>query len=184
MIAVAVLLAFVLAVATAQTNYPMVYQGFYCTTNNRLVTQAGTFATPNACGDRCAAQRFRYASYVPSSRQCLCSNTNEDKVLNPNVNCYALTTPAYTKCWDNAYCGPNGNVYVQAPPVTSLNNRWNSVADCATQCARNADFKFFNYVGSTGQCQCVKPSCGQLIASQGDVSAYAIGSQTCTVASS
>ena len=172
----AFLFAVLLVVVAA--DYQISISGAYC--SNSMTTLPGVASSVTDCGNKCtaASNTYKYFNWVPSSGQCLCSTSNSPQVNNPNTNCYAIppACPAYTQCWSSSYCGPNSAVVTQSGVFTCA-------ADCATKCASNASYKFFNYVAApnngSGQCQCLT-GCGQLIASASNVNAYSLGCQSCT----
>lgn len=162
-----VLLAFFAVSTTANTNFVKCFAGSYCDIGS-LQTQPGYYYSAQDCADKCSGNR--YFSYVPSSWQCLCSNSCKNPAANPNVDSYCYN-PYYNKCWTNSYCGPNSAITT----MPGIHNADSCAAACAT---KNSAFKFFNLV-SNGQCQCNK-GCSQLIASNG-VNAYSMNGQACAV---
>lgn len=164
---------FLVLVSTAAWNadYNRCFPGQYC---DKPVVQFGTLDSVQSCVNLCAGQKgYKFASYVPSSKQCLCSATCSDSPVNknPNVDTFCLNPPKYTNCWSGKYCGPNDQIKTQA-------GLFAKPADCAAQCAKtNKNFNFFNYVPTSQQCQCVT---GCTLIANPNVYSYAINDQTCT----
>ena len=164
---------FLVLVSTAawNANTNKCFPGQYC---DAPVTQVGTYASPQLCANKCAGiSDVDFATYVPSSKQCLCSKTCKNTPVNrnPGADSYCLDDPIYTQCWTGKYCGPNSNIKTQP-------GMYPTPKHCATQCWNaNHNFNFFNYVPSSQQCQCVT---GCTLVENPYVSAFSIGSQTCT----
>ena len=165
-----VILACLIANASAAASFSLCYPGTYCGT---LTTQAGTYATPQACADQCVSTtNNKFFSYVPTSMQCLCSSSCDNRVVNPNVNSYCIgQSPTFSTCWTGKYCGPNSAIVTQR-------GLYETAQDCASQChSANNDYKFFNLVPSTKQCQCLA-TCSSVVVNP-NVNGYALNNQAC-----
>ena len=167
----ALFLVMLASAAAINCNYAMCFPGQYC---DAPVAQVGTYDNAQLCSNKCASQAAnKYASYVPSSKQCLCSKTCLTKPtnVNPNVNTYCLNKPSYKQCWAGKYCGPNSSIKTQP-------GKYANPQACVEKCwSVNQGFNFFNYVPSSQQCQCVT---GCSLVTNPNVYSYAINDQTCT----
>lgn len=74
--------------ATLAPGWNLCYPSAYCAPMSLLVTQSGVYASPSACNLQCQSINNVYASFVPSSGQCLCTNTCSSQVANGGVDSY------------------------------------------------------------------------------------------------
>jgi hypothetical protein len=67
------------------------HPGNYCSPYTGSVTQSGIFESSAECGNKCLESTTNhYVSYVPSSKQCLCSPVCDTLVANPDVDSYCI----------------------------------------------------------------------------------------------
>jgi hypothetical protein len=149
---IALLLAF-LASAVAIVNFNKCYGGNYCSPYTALKAQPGVFANPEACGNKCAQNAaYKYFSYVPSSKQCLCSPNCNTLVPNPNVDSYCINpTPSYVLCKNYRVCADD---VTKLKPLTGY---YPGPGDCAEACyQQNHANTYINFMGYPNKCTCVK----------------------------
>jgi hypothetical protein len=175
---IAILLAS-LASTFAVCNYSKCYAGNYCAPLASLKALPGTFDSAEICGNKCAETAAnKFFSYVPSSKQCLCTPTCNTLIANPNVDSYCLNpTPFYTLCANNKQCGSNVQVKTQA-------GTFNSPQDCATACYNaNHDNAYFNYLPLYKQCSCTLTcaNTAQTYFSSTGSNAFKINSAACVI---
>jgi hypothetical protein len=68
------------------------HPGNYCSPYTGSVTQSGTFDSSAECGNKCLESSItnHYMSYVPSTKQCLCSPVCDTLVANPDVDSFCI----------------------------------------------------------------------------------------------
>jgi hypothetical protein len=171
---VALLVVFAsLIAATSASNWILCHPQEYCAPMQNLVTQKGSYATPEDCGTQCLTigSTWTFFSYVNSSKQCLCTQSCESQISNSGVDSYCLNI-TWKDCADGKYC----NDPSLKPQVGTFGNP----QDCANQCWwLGGQYKYFNLVTSSGQCQCLS-ECSSMVAAQ-SVSTYSLNDNACPV---
>jgi hypothetical protein len=169
---ITVLLAFLASSFAANCNYSKCYPGNYCSPLASLQAQPQTYATPEACANQCSlVSANKFFSYVPTSKQCLCTASCSTLIGNSYADSYCLNPPSYALCKNNQQCGANTDVKTQA-------GNFKSPQECSEACWKaNHAFNYFNYLPLYGQCGC-STTCTTNFASTGS-NAFKINSATC-----
>jgi hypothetical protein len=68
------------------------HPGNYCSPFTGSIAQSGTFESSAECGNKCLESSItnHYVSYVPSTKQCLCSPVCDTLVANPDVDSFCI----------------------------------------------------------------------------------------------
>jgi hypothetical protein len=174
---IALLLAF-LASTAAKCNFSKCFAGNYCT---QLKAQPGAYSTAEACANQCADSKdavYKFFSYVPVNKNCLCTTTCSVLIENPGADSYCINpTPTYALCGNNKQCGSNAQVKVQAGSFLGPQ-------DCAAACYKaNHAYSYFNYVPNSKQCSCTLTcdNTAQTYYTSNGSNAFKINSDSCVV---